>query len=72
MSTIVLFGTALKSWYSNVPVWKATPLVLLQCMSANNGYDSARDIVKKAEGRTVRLKEEAGGWQLVDTGLVVR
>lgn len=42
------------------------PVVLLQCMFAENGFKYAKDAEKKAEGRIVMLREDARAWQLVE------
>jgi hypothetical protein len=68
ISTAVLFGTLWRTKDSGVPVWKSSPLVLLQCMFSNNGLGWRTEAEKQAEDSCVKLRQSGRGWQLVDRG----
>lgn len=67
LSTWVLFTTLWKTRDRSVPIWKSSSLVLLQCMLADNGLGSSREVEKNGEDSLVRLRKTRKGWQLVDT-----
>lgn len=67
LSTWVLFFTLWKTKDGSVPIWKSSSLVLLQCMLADNGLGSSREVEKNGENSRVRLRKSGKSWQLVDT-----
>jgi hypothetical protein len=67
ISTCVLFITLWRPKSNDVPIWKSSSLVLLQCMLTNNELGWSREVEKDGEDSRVKLWQRGKGWQLVDT-----
>lgn len=65
-SVITLFFLAmvLKSRRGNRPLWKSSPLVLLQVADRNNGMNTLKRIEKEADRTQVQLKYTDENWHL--------
>lgn len=64
--TCVLFLTIWRTKDKNVPIWKSSPLVLLQCMDPSNNLAWEREVRKEARISRVQLRQ-GENWQLVNT-----
>jgi hypothetical protein len=71
MSTCVLFITLWETKNTDVPSWKSSSIVLLQCMLTDNGLGRSKKVGKQSADRHGQLQQNGNGWQLVDTGFDV-
>ena len=67
-ASIFLVATILYTKFRRVPVWKASPLILLDCKQPTVNIDSERLVRKRLETvpTTVKLEQEVLGWRLAE------
>ena len=68
--TIFLFTTIF--WMGDAPIWKSSPLILLQIRDKNNPFNSLKDAREAAEKEKVKLVRSEDGWWLRRTAKRVR
>jgi hypothetical protein len=61
-----LFATIFKSRKDDVPLWKSSPLVLLQAVERNNGMQTLKQVENNAELTQIRLKYTGEDWYVQD------
>jgi hypothetical protein len=71
MSTCVLFLTLWETKNTNVPSWKSSSIVLLQCIFADNRLGRSKMVEKQSADQHGQLEQNGNGWQLVCTGFGV-
>ncbi|KAH7094363.1 hypothetical protein FB567DRAFT_556016 [Paraphoma chrysanthemicola] len=64
--TSFLLATIWKSRRQDIPLWKSSPLVLLQAADQHNGLQSLRSVDKNAKKHDVQLKYTGENWYLRD------
>jgi hypothetical protein len=64
--TLFLFATIFRSRKEDVPLWKSSPLVLLQAVDRNNGMQTLKQVEKSAEHTQVELRYTGENWYVQD------
>jgi len=59
--TILLFTTIWKSSKENTPLWKSSPLVLIDCTDKDNQLGMMRQIKRQMRGTHVQLQSTGKG-----------
>ncbi|KAH7116112.1 hypothetical protein B0J11DRAFT_584144 [Dendryphion nanum] len=64
--TITLFflTTFARTRNAQSPIWKSSPLVLLECMNKHNAMDRIKNVEKSSEKNRVQLKYTGENWYL--------
>jgi hypothetical protein len=64
--TIFFFATIIQSRKEDVPLWKSSPLVLLQTLNSDNGMQTLKEVKTAAKQTQVRLQHTGENWHLQD------
>jgi hypothetical protein len=62
--TLFLFSTIVTSRKADTPLWKSSPLVLLEAMDLSNGMQSLEQVKLEARNTRVKLKYTGENWHL--------
>ncbi|EUC48596.1 hypothetical protein COCMIDRAFT_33877 [Bipolaris oryzae ATCC 44560] len=62
--TLFLFSTIVTSSKADTPLWKSSPLVLLEAMNSSNRMQSLIQVESEARGTAIKLQHTGGNWHL--------